>query len=519
MNSLRSPQLILAAALLLGVLADLLFYGRAVGVSAPIFVSIGLLALLAVAAREGRPGGANLWLGGAALSFAAWLAVRAEPMLVALNLLALVGLLLLLTASFRSDALHRLPPVRLLGRAFLALFEIGIHPLLLLISQLSQVRVGPGRVRALAPVARGVLLAAPLLAVFTGLLMMADSVFASYVGQIFTLQLPFDVATATAHGVLIACFAWLAAGGMVVALADGMRAEVALPAEGETQRLDRLGLALRFLGSTEAITVLLLLDLLFVGFMAIQGAYFFGGLDTLARTGLGYAEYARRGFFELLTVACLSLGLLCGLAVVTRRESAVRRQVFNVASAAMVFLVLGILASAFQRMWLYELAYGFTRLRLYTHSFMIWLAVVLLLFVAALYAARPQIFIAGGFASALVYLTILNIASPDAMIVRENIARYQADPSSLTVAAGDDLFGRGGYGEEGVDLGYLLGLSSDATPELVAALPLLDEAQRAEATARLSEARLELEKSALRDGLPGWHLGRARALAALHAVP
>jgi hypothetical protein len=211
-------------------------------------------------------------------------------------------------------------------------------------------------------------------------------------------------------------------------------------------------------------------------------------------------------------VACLALALLCALALVTRRESATRRLAFNAASTAMVLLVLGILASAFQRMWLYELAYGFTQLRLYTHSFMIWLAVVLLLFVAALVAARPQIFLSGGFASALIYLTILNIVSPDALIVRENIARYQANPA-LTLSAGDDLFGR-----EEVDLEYLLSLSSDAIPDLVAALPLLDPAQRELALIRLGTTRERLEQDAARDGWQSWHLGRARALATLRAA-
>ena len=46
----------------------------------------------------------------------------------------------------------------------------------------------------------------------------------------------------------------------------------------------------------------------------------FGGLNTLDRTGMTFAEYARRGFFELLAVACLALGMLCTLAVATRRK-------------------------------------------------------------------------------------------------------------------------------------------------------------------------------------------------------
>jgi hypothetical protein len=514
MVSLRAPHILLGAALLLGICADLLFYGHAIGISAPIFVALGLAALAGVSLAEGRPGGVNRWLGAAALGLAICLAVRDEPMLVALDLLALLGVLLILAVSFRSAALHRLPPVRLARRACLALFEIGIHPLILSVAQLRQVRVARGQVRAMAPVARGVILAAPILLVFAGLLVAADSIFASYVGQLLSFQLPFDAWTAIAHAIIVGCFAWATAGGLIVAMAEGLPAMAALPAEGETERLDHSGMAWRFLGSTEALTVLLLLDLLFAAFMAIQGAYLFGGLDTLARTGLGYAEYARRGFFELLSVACLALGLLCALALVTRRESAGRRRAFNAASAAMVLLVLGILASAFQRMWLYELAYGFTQLRLYTHSFMIWLAAILLLFVAALLRARPQIFLSGGLASALLYLAALNIASPDALIVRENIARYQADPASLTVAPSDSLFGRGGYGDDGVDLDYLLTLSNDAVPALVEALPVLQPAQRAHATQQL----IARQQGLADDGWQSWHYGRARALASLRAA-
>ncbi len=508
MASLRAPHILLGIALLLGICADMLFYGHGIGISTPIFVALGLTALVGVSMVEGRPGRPNRWLGGAALSFAIWLAVRDEPMLIALNMLAMIALLLLLAVSFRSEALHRLPPVRLAARAFLALFEIGIHPVILAFAQVARLRVGRGHVRALAPVVRGVILATPLLLVFAGLLVAADSVFASYMGQLLSLQLPFDLATATAHAIIVGGFAWATAGGMIVAMAEAIPAMAALPAEGETERLDRSGMAWRFLGSTEALTVLLLLDMLFAGFMAIQGAYLFGGFDSLARTGMSYAEYARRGFFELLTVACMALGLLCALALVTRRESAARRLAFNAASSTMVLLVLGILASAYQRMWLYELAYGFTRMRIYTHSFMIWLAVVLLLFVAALVTARPQIFLTGGFASALVYLTMLNIVSPDTLIVRENIARYQANPSALTLNSGSSRFS-----SEKVDLSYLLSLSNDAVPDLAAALPILNTTQREQALRQLRARRQQLYDSD--DGWQSWHLGRRNANMAL----
>ena len=97
MQALRHPSRLLLTALALGICADQLFYGRWLGVSAPLFVALGLAALASLAAAEERaPTRANLWLGGAALFFALCLAWRDAPALVALNLLALFGLLILL---------------------------------------------------------------------------------------------------------------------------------------------------------------------------------------------------------------------------------------------------------------------------------------------------------------------------------------------------------------------------------------------------------------------------------------
>jgi hypothetical protein len=313
--------------------------------------------------------------------------------------------------------------------------------------------------------------------------------------------------------------AWVCSGGLLVALASDAHSAFGgaveavfggliglvhtrhasvshhdLPAEGATQLLSEPKRAPLSLGWVEALTVLVSVDMLFGSFIAIQGAYFFGGLDTLDRTGMTYAEYARRGFFELLAVACLALGMLCALAVATRRESRGQRRGFNAASAALIALVLGLLGSAFQRMLLYEQAYGYTQLRLYTHSFMIWLVVVLVLFLLALLRAKPRLFVLGGFVSALVYLAVLNIANPDAMIVRENVARYQASGQ--------------------VDVYYLAELSADATPALVASLGALGGDARSTLTRALEQQHDYLTQIATADGWPSWHLGRARALAA-----
>jgi hypothetical protein len=524
MHPLRHPSRLLLAALALGICADQLFYGRWLGVSAPLFVALGLAALTSLAAAEERaPTRANLWLGGAALFFALCLAWRDAPALVVFNLLALLGLLTLLAANYRGEPLTRLPGLRALAQLFVTPIEISVRPGPVMVQSAGQIRIERAQTRRMLPVGRGLVLATPVVVCFTALLMAADSVFASYVTQLISLELPFDVPTLIGHTMLAGMIGWGCCGGLLAALASDRRSPFAqafetilgglaglvyaaparaaaeeLPSEGATQRLELPKRPPLSLGWVEALTILTAVDLLFGSFIAIQSAYFFGGLDTLARTGMTFAEYARRGFFELLAVACLALGMLCALAVATRRETCGQRRGFNAASAALIALVLGLLASAFQRMMLYEQAYGYTQLRLYTQAFMIWLVVVLGLFLLGLLRERPRVFVLGSFVAALVSLALLNVANPDAMIVRENVARYQDD-------------GR-------IDVDYLSTLSADATPDLVAALGRLDSNARAAIVSALGYQQQRLIEAAAEQGWPSWQLGRARAMAAIEGA-
>ncbi|HUM71224.1 MAG TPA: DUF4173 domain-containing protein, partial [Chloroflexota bacterium] len=67
------------------------------------------------------------------------------------------------------------------------------------------------------------------------------------------------------------------------------------------------------LGYIETITLLVAVNLLFLVFVVIQFTYLFGGVAYLQVDNFSYAEYARRGFFELLLVVILSASLILGL--------------------------------------------------------------------------------------------------------------------------------------------------------------------------------------------------------------
>ncbi|GAB4207458.1 MAG: hypothetical protein OHK0022_35710 [Roseiflexaceae bacterium] len=501
--SLRSPQLVFVLALALGVCADRLFIGRWLGISVVLFVGALLLVLVGLGRHEGAaPTRANLWLGGAALLFAGLVAVRDNPLLVTLNVLAVLGLLLLQAALYRGPALSKLSAGQTLLSAINAVLNITYRAVPLTGQAIQAMPLQRGQLGAVIPLARGLALSVPVLLVFGGLLVSADTVFASYVNGIFNFDFDWDVdiASLIGHTMVALGVAWACAGGLVVALTGAAAPALPkeLPAEGDTQRLAALPTSWRFLGWVEALTVLSLVDLLFAVFMMIQGAYLFGGMNTLERTGMTFAEYARRGFFELLTVACLALALLWCLALFTKRDKQQTR-IFNLASGAMVVLVIGMLLSAFQRMLLYEQAYGFTELRVYTLSFMIWLAVVLGLFLVALVRDRPRVFVLGSFVTALVYLALLNLANTDALIVRANVARYEQTGK--------------------LDAWYLTTLSADAVPDLAAAYSRVDPSSQELLREHFQWRRARLQEEQERQGWPAWRLARSRALAALNQMP
>jgi hypothetical protein len=444
----------LAAAVGLGLLADLLLRAP-LGLNVAVLTAALLAALGWLARRRGRPVtvGAVL-LGALALAFAAAVAWRDAGTLVALDVLALWSVLCTLApAVLHGDAL----PVERAGPADYARGALRVTGLAALGAPSL---AGEGRVRELAggdararagTVARGAALAAPALLVFTLLFASADVAFERLVGRLLGLA---DGSALLGHALGFACGAWVA-GGFLHAALLARRDEHAPP------RGARAGAAggPPVVGTREVVVALVLVDALFAVFVALQLGWLFGGAPVVgAATGVSYAEYARRGFFELVAVAALALpGLLAAHARVAADASPAARRArrrFGVAAGVLVACVLVVLVSAADRMRLYVDAYGLTEARFYATAFMAWLAAVFTWAAAALLRNRPASFAVGALTSAWTWLLALNVVNPEARIVAVNAAR---------IAEGRPF-----------DATYVTALSADAVPALAArALPAL----------------------------------------------
>lgn len=202
----------------------------------------------------------------------------------------------------------------------------------------------------------------------------------------------------------------------------------------------------RAFGRLEWALPLVVLDLLFAAFNAVQLTVLFGGYDkVLAETGLTYAEYARQGFWQLLWATLLTLAVIaCALRWAPRGRQH-DHVVVRVVLGVLCLLTLVVVLSALRRMNLYVDAYGLTRLRASVTGMEIWLGVVIVLLMAAGLLGGHWLPRAVAASAALAVL-VFGLVSPDGLVASQSVARYQRTHQ--------------------IDLGYLRGLSADAVPAL-----------------------------------------------------
>jgi len=169
-------------------------------------------------------------------------------------------------------------------------------------------------------------------------------------------------------------------------------------------------------------------------------------LGALARSGLTYAEYARRGFFELLAVAFLVGGLVLGAESFVR----VRTRAYLTALIGLVVLTLVVLASAFLRLRLYQDAYGWTEMRFYVMAAIFWLAIGAAIAIGTILANRSAWLLHGMLGLSIVFGAVFNVIGPVRFVADQNVGRI----------LGSGLTG----GKTDFDLAYLIDLGGDAVP-------------------------------------------------------
>ncbi|MFI6649093.1 DUF4153 domain-containing protein [Streptomyces sp. NPDC050529] len=314
---------------------------------------------------------------------------------------------------------------------------------------------------------RSTVVAVVLLVVFGALFASADAAFADVLGSLIP-----DVSVGDGPWRF-----FLGALGLVGALAAAYTAAAPVRWDGLTVRPGKAR------GRLEWALPLVVLNLLFAAFLAIQLTVLLGGYDkVMAETDLSYSEYAREGFWQLLWATLLTLLVIALALRWAPRGGARDRTLVRGVLGTLCLLTLVVVASALRRMDLYVDAYGLTRLRISVAAVELWLGVVLVLIMAAgVFGAKllPRAVAA----SAAVGVLAFGLISPDGLIAEQNVERYHRSDHSI-------------------DIEYLSGLSADAVP----ALDTLPEPLRS--------CALEKIQRTLRDSDEPWYAtswGEARA--------
>lgn len=411
---------LLISSVLLGVLFDILFYEKQLGISYLLFVLAFYLVFIGNLRRMITVKYSFGWfLSIPILALSSTYFIFSNQIFALLNFLMIPALIVAQTVLICGENKFAWFDTRFWqGILFFGAFKRALgnipRPFVVGISSV-RIRQSDEKRSVVMKVLIGLGISIPLLMVIISLLTAADRVFKHLVDQVLSLfsniqtsDIPLQVLLILLVSVIIFSYIW-----SFLKPKDSQHTQIQGTAEMPKNSWD----------SVISITVLSLINCVYMVFILIQFAYMFSSFNNILPPDYTYAEYARRGFFELLMVTLINFSLLLSSIKFTRKDGKLVARTVRILHSLLVLFTMVILSSAFLRMSLYETAYGYTYLRVLTHSFMMYLFV---LFVIAFYKIwnerisllKPYIVV-----SLTAYL-VLNFVNIDVLIAKNNINRY-----------------------------------------------------------------------------------------------
>jgi len=411
-RAILKTSLIILASLGLAFLFNFLFFEKQIGISVLIFNIILLATVFLLESRRRTQFKKTWWLVLAILFFTLMVGIRANELLTFLNVCAAFGLLVLLAneligipaplMKLRDYLIFVfLAPLRMLGRA------------LSIISLIGQIRSTVKHRDIWVRAIKGAIMAVPILIIFAILFSQADLVFSSFVNNFFNI----NISERAAQYIVLLLFAFVASLSFLSYIFVQKQTQPALARE-------KSGVSAQSGREIEMMVFLGLISVLFLVFIVFQITYLFGGEANIAKAGFTYAQYARRGFWELLAVAMLSLATLFASQKYAGIESKKEKR-FLIPALILIAEVAIIIVSAFKRLSLYIDAYGMTEQRFYAAGFIMLLSVLfILLAIKFIKTKKENFFTFGALLSIMAFVAAVNIMNPDAFIAKYNIEQY-----------------------------------------------------------------------------------------------
>lgn len=321
-SMVNHPVRLVFSVLFLGWLVDFLFWKQRIGLNFALYFGLGILVGLLWLLGEGRrPAWQSLILVVPTASLLEFVVIRRESLTMWLSALFALISIGLMVVSYAGGRWPSYGLAGYIGRQVLLFSSLVAEPFRFIHWQASDPEQNQ-RWRKLGvsgPVFRGILIAIPIIILFTALLAAADLIFNQLVREFFADWTFARVVEYVFRQMLILGLAYGILGIIRHAYAHSHHAGIGA---------DPKGLLKPFLDFTEILIVLGSVLVLFAIFVSLQFRYFFGGQINIGAEGFTFSQYARRGFSELVTVGFISLLLVMGASAISRRETQFQQWIF-----------------------------------------------------------------------------------------------------------------------------------------------------------------------------------------------
>ena len=159
----------------------------------------------------------------------------------------------------------------------------------------------------------------------------------------------------------------------------------------------------------------------YILFIGIQAIYFIDILGGSLPADFTYSDYARRGFFELLTVALINIVFIVVAKILSVKNENNKYMRIHILLNSILTLVL--ISVAFAKMYLYISTYGLTTLRIIPSVFMIFLCFVFAFIIMGEFKKNFPVTKLSFYAGNILFV-LLCLANIDAVVAQYNLNAY-----------------------------------------------------------------------------------------------
>ncbi len=281
----------------------------------------------------------------------------------------------------------------------------------------------------------GLAISIPIAAILMGLFMSADAVFAQSMETVIDfIGLDFTVAF---WDIVLGCLFGLFLGAMLLGLKYGEKKQAPTAKIGDNIESIIIG------------TFMTIINVFIITFVVFQFAYLFGGTVNITASDMTYAEYARRGFFELTTASGIIFAIALFVLIMTKKRDGKLSLWIQLTTVCLCLCNGVLLISAVKRMLLYVDIYGLSIKRVLTLWFMIIIGLCLLWLIIKCFINKIYVMKWIG-TTVIIGVCILSLTNVDRIIANYNVNRYLSSPV-----------------ENSIDINYLGQLSYSAVSEIV----------------------------------------------------